>query len=267
MSNVLVVNSTQAAAGSRNDFSVLGFRSVLPNTTVTGQAEDPEFPFSNVLDYRDNTKYSPLAASGQVVIIFDQGALTDIDYFAFAIHNGQDAGLTGTLEVDSGTGFEMAVEFNGVKNNRPFLHYFGTKTTRRQRLTLNFTSKLFIGSIYMGKAVIFNRTPSLGFQPARFSSLDKVEQFTSDGNNFIIGRRINKGFQAKGSFRFVNFSDIELVWEDLMNHVLDSKPIFFKWTQKKDQTVFGLQPPASLDKPSYVTSFHSDVRFTINGYA
>lgn len=265
--NTLVVDTSLQATQQANDFSVLGFRTVLIGSTITGQAEDPLFPFANAVDFRDNTKYSPLATSGSVVITFVQTAPTDIDYFAFAIHNSEDAGLSGQLEVDSGFGFEVVAEFNGLKNNRPFLKFFGTKNSIQQRLTLNFTSKLFIGSIYIGKAVVFNRTPSLGFQPARFSSLDTVEQFTTDGNNFITGRRETRGFQSKGTFRFVNFSDIEDVWEDFANHVLDSKPVFFKWSNIKDQTVFGIQPVNRLHKPSYVTSNHSDVTFEINGYA
>lgn len=269
MSSTLVVDTTLQAQQQAADFSILGFRSILPTvTTITGEAEDPLFPFSNTLDFRDSTKYSPSATSGSVVITLNQSSIQTIDYFAFAIHNAQDAGLTGQLEVDSGAGFVVVAEFASIKNNRPFLKFFGTKNTQRQRLTLNFTSKLFIGSIFLGEAVVFNRTPSLGFQPARFSPLDTVEQFTADaGNNFIIGRRINRGFESKGTFRFVNFDDIELIWEDFANHVLDSKQVFFQWSQTKDQTVFGIHPPNLLHKPTYVTSFHSDVSFTIRGYA
>ena len=265
--NTLVVDTSLQATQQANDFSVLGFRTVLIGSTITGESEDPLFPFANAVDFRDNTKYSPLATSGSVVITFVQTAATDIDYFGFAIHNSEEAGLSGQLEVDSGFGFEIVAEFNGLKSNRPFLKFFGTKNSIQQRLTLNFTSKLFIGSIYIGKAVVFNRTPSLNFQPARFSSLDTVEQFRTDGNNFITGRRETRGFQSKGTFRFVNFTDIEDIWVDFSDHVLDSKPVFFKWSNVKDQVVFGIQPANRLHKPSYVTSNHSDVTFEINGYA
>ena len=267
MSNILVIDTLLQAQQQASDFSVLGFRSILPTSTITGQAENASLPFSNVLDFRDNTKYSPAASSGSVVIIFDQSTITEMDYWGLAIHNGQSAGLTGTLEIDEGAGFVVESSFSGLVDDRPFLDYFGSKNSQRQRLTLNFTSNLFISAIYLGKSVVFNRAPSLGFQPARFSSLDKVEQFTTDGNNFIIGRRINRGFQAKGSFNFVNFTDIEATWEDFSNHVLDSQPVFFKWSNSKDQVVFGLQPVNSLHKPSYVTSHHSNVSFTIEGYA
>lgn len=263
----MVVDTTLQEQQRNSDFSVLGFRTILPDSTITGQNEDPNFPFSNVLDFGDNTKYSPNINSGTVTINFTQSNLDNIDYFGLAIHNAQAATLVARFEVDSGSGFEVVAEFSGLKNDRPFLKYFGARQTLRQRLVLTFTSKLFIGAIYVGRAVVFNRTPSLGFQPARFSPLDEVEQFTTDGNNFIRGRRINRGFQSRGTFRFVNFSDIEEIWEDLANHVLDSKSIFFKWSNLKDQTVYGLNPPNRLHRPTYVTSFHSDITFEINGYA
>jgi len=267
MSNTLVVDTSLQAQQQAADFAVLGFRSVLPTSTITGQAEDPLFPFSNALDFRDNTKYSPLATSTTIVIQFDQAAPTDIDYFAFAIHNSQDAGLTGKLEVDVAGVFETVAEFTSIKNNRPFLKFFGTKNSQRQKLTLTFTSKLFIGAIYIGEAVVFNRTPSLGFQPGRTSPLDKVEQFRTDGNNFLIGRRINKGFQEKPTFRFVLFDDLDVFFDEMINHILNSKPMFFKWSNTKDQTMFALQNVEALPKPTYVTSFHSDLAFELNGYS
>lgn len=268
MSNTLVIDTNAQPQIQQNENqSILGFRSVLPASSYTGENEDPANPLSNALDFRDNTKYSPLSNSGQVQIIFSQDSTQTINYFSFAIHNSQDAILSGMLEVDSGSGYEVVAQFASIKNNRPFLKYFGDKQSVRQRLTLNFTSKLFIGSINIGNAVVFNRPPSLGFQPGRFSSLDTVQQFTTEGNNFIVGRRQIRGFQSRGSFNYIEFSVIEDWFEEYMNHVLDSKTIYFKWNTQKDQTVYGLQNPSSLAKPSYVTSFHSNISFEINGYA
>ena len=268
MSNVLVVDLAGATAQQANCASVLGFRSILPVSTITGTQEDLTHPFINAIDFRDNTKYSPSIESGTVEIIFNQSSDSIVDYFAFAIHNSQEAVLNGKLEVDSGLGYEVVSEFASIKTNRPFVAYFDSKNTQRQKLTLTFTSKLFIGSINIGKAVKFNRPPSIGFQPGRTASLDKVEQFTTEGNNFIVGRRINKGFQAKGSFRFVSFQDDINDWyEDYMNHVLNSKTVYFKWNVTVDESVYGLQNPSTLTKPTYATSFYSDFNFQINGYA
>ena len=263
---VIVVDTTAATTTASTDRSIIGFDSILPISTVSGENADTLNPFSNCLDYRDNTKYSPAITSGTIVITFAQPSTQTIDYFAFAIHNSQNAGLTGTYEVDGGTGYSVVAEFASLTNNKPFVKYFGSISTVRQRLTLNFTSKLYIGTIYTGVAVVMDRTPSLGFQPAKYASLDTVEQATTQGNNFIIGRREKKGNQAKATFRYVRFDDLDTWYNDFANHVLDSKPVFFKWSEIKDQAVYGLQNYKALTKPTYVTSNHADLSLEINGY-
>ena len=266
MANTLIVDTTIQEVIQNADVSILGYESILPSSAVSGESEDSNFPFTNALDYRDNTKYSPSATSGSVVITFTQPQIQTINYFAFAIHNSQEAGLSGQLEVNSGSGFEVVAEFSGVTSNKPMLYYFGDKQTATQRLTLNFTSKLYIGSINVGKGIVFQRPPSLGYQQASTAPLDKVEQFTTEGNNFIVGRRLSRGFQDKGVFRFLSIDDADW-YEDYQNHVLDSKTLYFKWNNQKPQTTYGLQNPQNLTKPTYVTSFHFDFSFDINGYA
>lgn len=269
MSNTLVVDLSGQQASAGCDAAVLAFRSIIPTSGISGADEDPEFPFINAIDFRDNTKYSPLATSGTVQIVFTQSSTISIDYFSFAIHNSQDAGLTGQLEVDSGAGYVVVAEFASIKSNRPFLKRFnnGILESTTQRLTLNFTSKLFIGSINIGESIVFNRGPSIGFQPGRTASNDKVEQFTTEGNNFIVGRRLNRGFNSKGTFRFRPIADVDDWYEEYMNHVLDSKTLYFKWNKSKDETIYGLQNPTTITKPTYVTSFNYDFSIDINGYA
>ena len=269
MSNTLVVDLSGQQATSGCDAAVLGFRSIIPTSTITGAAEDPAYPFVNAIDFRDNTKYSPLASSGTVQIVFTQSLTESVDYFSFAIHNSEESGLTGQLEVDSGSGYVIVAEFASIKTNRPFLKRFdeGVLQSVRQRLTLNFTSKLFIGSINIGESIVFNRGPSIGFLPGRTSPNDKVEQFTTEGNNFIVGRRLNRGFNSKGTFRFRPIEDTDDWYEEYMNHVLDSKTLYFKWNKSKDETIYGLQNPTTLTKPTYATSFTYDFKIDINGYA
>ncbi len=264
---IIVADTTTASPSAASVCrSIIGFDSILPSSTVTGDSADTNNPFSNCLDYRDNTKYSPSATSGTVVIEFTQPSVKEINYFAFAIHNSQGAGLTGSYEVDSGAGYVTVAEFASLTNNKPFVKYFDPVSTARQKLTLTFTSKLYIGTIYTGKAIVMDRTPSLGFQPAKFASLDTVEQAVTQGNNFIVGRREKRGHQAKAAFRYVAFDDLDTWYSDFSDHVLDSKPIFFKWSEVKDETIYGLQNYKTLTKPTYVTSNHADISIEVNGY-
>lgn len=264
---IIVADTTAQNITAKNDFSLIGFDSTLPTSVYVGDSSDPLFPFVNALDYRDNTKYSPSATSGTVVIDLSQSQTTTINYFAFAIHNSQDAGLTGQLEVDSGSGYVVVSEFASLKNNKPFISYFGSDLqSNKQRLTLTFTSKLYIGSINIGKAIVMPRTPDKGFQPSKFASLDTIEQFTTEGNNFLVGRRIKKGNQTKASFQFIKFESLDVWWLSFSEHVLDSKPLYFKWSKNKDETIYGLQDWKKLTKPTYSTSFHANISLEINGY-
>lgn len=268
MANMLVVNATQQQSAGTKDKAILGFRSLLPTSVITGQAEDSSYPFGNAIDYRDNTKYSPAAAGGSVTIEFTQSTNSNVNYFAFAVHNMGSAGVSGTFEVHNGTAYQTVTTFASIKDNRPFLFAFDKITSRKQKLTLNFTKKLYIGSINIGEAVELPRPPSLGFQPGRYAANDKVEQFRTEGNNFIVGRRLSRGFNSTGSFKFISFEDHISKWfEDYMNHVLDSKTLFLKWNNSVDQVIYGVQNPKTLTKPRYTTSFHADFEFDINGYA
>ena len=73
--------------------------------------------------------------------------------------------------------------------------------------------------------------------------------------------------QTKATFNFVEFTQIDTFWEEFQNHVLDSKPIYFKWANSKPETSYGLQPPKTLTKPTYVSSFHSTLAIEIRGYS
>lgn len=267
MSNIIVANFTPSSTSDQCDYSAFGFNTVLPVSSEVGANEDPLYPFSNCYAFQDNLKYSPLLESGTVSIELSQGGITSIDYLGIAIHNGGSAGLSGTFEYWNGSQWIQVFEFSGLKDDKPFMSIFDPVLTQKQRLTLTFSSKLFIGSIYVGKAVVGMSTPSLGFQPGKFSSIDEVETFTTDGNNTIMGRRIDRGFDTKGSFDFVRFDYLDEWFETYMNWVLDSKPMFFKWSSLKDETFYGRQVPDRLTKPTYSTSFHATIRFEMTGYA
>lgn len=267
VSNVIIVDQAVSTSQSGIAYSALGYDTIVPVSTPVGTDEDASYPFINVYDYRDNTKYSPVTTSGTVTIVLSQSVATSIDYFAFAIHNATEAGMSGFFEVDDGTGYTLVSEFSTIPNDKPFMATFDAVTSSRQRITFVFTAKFFLGSINVGKSIVFGGTPSLGFQPGALASLDTVEQSTTDGGNFLIGRRNNRGFQTKATFNFVEFSFIDTFWEDYQNHVLDSKPVYFKWASTRAESSYGLQPPKSLTRPTYATSFHSTLSFEFRGYA
>lgn len=267
--NTIVLSGASQVA--KRCSAIIGFRSALRNSAYTGHAEDPQYPFSNCLDFRDNTQYSPLATSGSVIIEFNQLSNSDFDYIGIGIHNGKTAGLSGVLEVLVGAVWVQVATLAPTGDNKTMMAYFDTLSSFRQRLTLNFSSKLFIGSIYLGKAWVFSRTPAIGFTPGHTNSLDKLEYFNSDTNQFIMGRTVKGGYGQKGQFNFIKWTgdadSFEQQYIDYMAHVKSGKAVFMKWNKDLQQNFFGRAAnPNSLQPPTYSNSTTGTFNFDYKGF-
>ena len=268
--NTLVVDTASATTSGCE--AIIGFRSVLPNSTVSGEAASPNYPFSNCLDFRDNTQYSPLTESGTVFIEFNQSSPSEVDYIGIGIHNGITAGLTGTFEVYFENVWVPVATLTPIGDNKTMIASFDPLISSRQRLTLNFTNALFIGNIYVGKAWVFDKTPNIGFVPGHTNSLDKLEGFNSETNQFMMGRVVKRGFGQKGQFDFIKWAGdtngFELQYVDYMNHVKSGKAVFMKWNKELQQNFFGRAAnPNSLQAPAYINNTTGTFYFDYRGFA
>jgi|TARA_Y100000310_G_C20679511_1_gene815084 hypothetical protein len=267
--NTLVIPS-QVTPIPKCPRAIFGFRSLLPDSTIvnfsgSGVDEDLSYPFSNCLDYRDNTKYSPTSEL-TVEIEFRQSSATAIDYFGIAVHNGSDVGFTGKFEVQVLGSWVKVADIATPTNNGTVMGYFDEKNSSRQRLTLNYTGKLYIGTIYVGKSWEMKSTPDKGFIPGRSNSIDEVQGFNTKSEQFVIGRKMEKGNETKGSFSNVDFSIINSEYLDFMNHVQSPKPMFFKWNSDIEDNFFGMQK-GKLTPPSYSNSNRGTISFNLIGRA
>lgn len=270
-SNVFVFDNSAENAAIDSCEAIIGWRSVLPVSTVSGDNEKSDFPFSNCLDFRDNTQYSPNLESGTVVIEFNQTTASPIDYLGIGIHNGGAALLTGQLEVEVNGVFQVVSIFTALGDNRTIVEYFEAATSSRQRLTLNFSNPLFIGNIYLGKAWVFDKTPSLGFTPASTNSLDQLEGFVSETNQFVMGRTVERGFGQKGQFNFMAWQgdqySLNSIYREYMFHVKAGKAVFMKWNKDLNQNFFGrASNPNSLQAPAYDGNNHGTFYFDYRGF-
>lgn len=267
--NIFVISALPTIA-EQCAHSIIGYKSILPSSTATNESggpvdEDPNNPFSSCLDYRDNTKYSPLTESGTITIEFRQSSVSVVDYIGIGIHNGGVANLIGELEVFSGGTWVKAAEFDGVEDNKTIMQSFAEYTTNRQRLKLTFSEKLFLGCIFLGKAWQLPRTPDLGFKPANSNSLDKVEQFYSETNQFIISRQLQGGYGATGKFSNIDFDIINTDYVTYMKHINLGRPVFFKWNSDLNENMFAQQKPP-LSAPTYQSVNRGAVSFDFRGW-
>lgn len=267
MSNLYVVSASASTYAERCK-AVLGFRNVLESSTITVSSEDTAYPKELMYDYKSNTEYSPLSTSGSVTInVYSSSSI--INYVGLFSKNAGDCGLSFKIEVlDNSTGsYTDLGTYGSMTNAVPRMVNFDSITSTAQRITLYFTSKCYIAALHIGEAVVFTRSPSVGYQAGRNSSLDEVSQFTTDGANFTQGRRIYNGYEEKGVIRHQLYSDLDVWWSEYMNHVLDSKPVFFLPNDQLTNCIYGLQSPDRLQKLSYSTKFLADFEFDIKGFA
>lgn len=268
--HTFVVSSPVAASTARCK-TVLGYDNAMTRSTVTAStATDANYPIELMYDYKTNTEYSPSATSGSVVITITQSEQNYISYFGLFSKNGNDCGLSFVFEVqDATTGTYTNVGSRGsFANAGPQMIAFDPILSVTQRVTINFTSKCYIAAMATGTAIVFPRTVSNGYQAGRNVSLDEVAQFSTDGNNFVQGRRIKGSDQERASINFLNYSWVDSWWRFFKNHALDSKTLFFMANDNvQTRCIFGVQVPAQLTKLNNKSSVLCDVDFEINGWA
>jgi len=267
--NTFVVDSESLGANNLCR-AVLGYRNLFVTGSPTTTSEDANYPFELAFDYKTNTEYSPFISSGTVTINIYNSEIVSSNYLGVFSKNGGDCGLSILVEVlDPISGdYESVGTLEDFENARPKMLYWKDRGGIAQRLTLTFTSKCYISSLSLGQAIVFGRTVSVGYQPGRNASLDEVSNFTTDGNNFIQGRRIRNSDEEKAPINYQTYGFVDLWWREFMNHVLDSKPVFFMANnQLQHNCIYGLQNPATLTKPSYKNSHHTDIELEIRGWA
>lgn len=277
MSQVFVLPSASDVITSSEEFAMLGFRSILRDASISGAdgsaiPEDPDHPFSFCTDFSDDTQYSPDIDSGTVTIEIRTDDISTVDYIGIAIHNGQDASLSGELQRYNGAGYDTINSFGSLRNNFPYtIPLSEAYTSNRWRIVLNFTSKLYIGAIHIGESIRFGKTPSVGLTPPRYNRLDQSLSFTTEGNNFTRGRVIERGNQCEGEFRFYAFEELEQWYLDYMTHAILARPVFFRWSSLINDPIYGRQNLSSSGNPlpaiQYDTSLHCRLRFDFRGYA
>lgn len=267
MSNaVIVANSVSGGQLVKRRGSILGYESVLPSSAISGHQELDFYPFSNVLDNKNYTEYAPSVDSGELVIEFNQPALSSIDYCGVFSKNAASCGLIVTLEVYYSSSWVSVGTVSANYDGEPMMIFNEFAfTSNLQRLRIQFTSKPYITSVRLGKAFVFPKRPSKGSQPASTASLDKITNTTGSGNAWGVGYYIFGGNQLIAKMKHIERAEFTAFYKKFQKDVRDGKPMFFYFSDDLPEVTFGIHPPKKLQKPT-VDGLHSDVTITIEGY-
>ncbi len=269
MGQTFVLPNNATIVASSKDYAMYGFRSILPTASITGQVEDPDHPFSFCTDYMDDTQYSPLADSGTAEIDIATGQVESINYIGLGIFNGLSAGLALELEyynIETAQYVQVA-SFSDGKDTSPKIFQFDAVASNKFKIKLTWTAKLWVGCIYLGSAIRFPTTPSVGFQPGKYNRLDEVKSFQTAGNNFTRSRLVVKNNQSKGTFNFYLFAELSKWWSEYLDHIYASKPVFFAWSSNVDDPMYGRENVKTPPRITYKNSFNAAINFEFNGYA
>ena len=171
--------------------AVLGFKNKFVSEYVSGYSEDVNYPFGNCCDYKTNTEWSPQNNSGTLTItllvITGLGASSACGYFGIMSRNAASAGLSVTVRgYDLTSTLVKTITITSFTDGVPEMRVFDNFLCSQIQVDLTWTSKLYITTLAAGEAMWFDRTVSLGYQPARFAIKDKVQGFITEGNSFII---------------------------------------------------------------------------------
>jgi hypothetical protein len=253
--------------------AVLGFKNKLINEFTSGATEDVNYPFDNCRDYKTNTEWSPAANSGTLTItllvITGLGATSAFGYFGIMSRNAASAGLSVTVRgYDLTSALVKTVTITSFTDGMPAMSAFDNFLCSQIQIDLTWTSKLYVTTLAAGEAMWFDRTVSLGYQPARFAIKDKVQSFITEGNNVVQGRRIRGMKQEEAEVKLQKFNDVAAWYKDYANHVLDSKTLWFMANdQIPTQIIHGVQSPSKLQDLAYSRPDKADLKFSIEGWA
>ena len=119
----------------------------------------------------------------------------------------------------------------------------------------------------VGNAIKFPYPPSVGMTRPQYNRLDKPKMFTTEGNNITRSRLEVLGNQARGSFSFYKMDDLDEWYMEYLDHVYQSRPVFFRWSNLVDDPIYGRQNVNSISDVAYVNSFYARFDYEFNGYA
>ena len=265
-SNNIVVSSGAPQTNFKS--SVISYQNILPDSAIIGSSEDSNYPFFNLYDHSDITKYSSHhSGNGSIQITFSQTRDMPIDYFGMCAHNSSNSDLRGKLEVFEAGEWHTVCEFRPSTTDKVVYEVFDKRYSAIQRLTLNFSSKFYIGYMSLGESMRFETSSDIGYIPAKFNRITEVKDFIPQNNNFTLNRYTNNGYETQGTISNVSMSLIDEHYEALQDHVMQGKTLFFcNDISNMRDVIWGRQDIKSFGNFSYTSSDRTSFSFKIKGY-
>ena len=217
----------------------IGWHTILPDAVVTASSEETDNSAALLHDYLTYDAWMATGAGDQWIEI-ETGGLETIDYIGLAAHNLATAGASFRVQYWDG-GWVDAMDDYLPTYNTPIMYEFDPVTSTRFRVQiLNSLTPVYIGVLFIGQIMHFERGVFIGHSPASYNYNDQVLNSVSEGGQFLGRSIISVGGKTSIDLNHLSAGYIRNTWVPFQDHAR-LKPFFFAWwpAQYPYEFIFG----------------------------
>ena len=249
-----------AVAGEFQD-AIIGWHNLVPESTLSASSENPDNPVSLLSNY---FTFDSWKASGPGVqwVEIDLPRIQRINYVGIAAHNFYNVSASWQVQYFDGLIWQPLTPERLMNDNRPILSTFEDISTRRIRIYIfNSDQPVYIGIVYVGRIMRFERGVYIGHAPANYNRVDNIINSVSEGGQFIGRSTVSEGGQTTIDLDWLSPNYIRNIYVPFQLHAR-LKPFFFGWKPSVYPTeiIFGW----STSEPVPTVSGHNYYSATIS---
>ena len=206
----------------------IGYHSYIPDATVTVSSADSDHPKELIYNYFTYDAWMAGSAGSQWIEI-QTSNIESVDYVGICSHNLATAQASFVLQYWDGMAWQDAMNDFLPAYDYPFMFEFLPVVSNRFRfLILHSAVPVFIGVLFIGQIMHFERGLYVGHSPATYNRVDDILNSRSEGGQFLGRSTISEGGQTTIELNHLSPSWVRSTWVPFQDHAR-LKPYFFAW--------------------------------------
>lgn len=202
----------------------IGYRTIVPDATVTASSEAPDFPASAVAHPLTYERWRPTAAPAELLI--DAGGWVDVDYVAIAAHTIGSADATVVIaHSQDGEDWTDAMVIDPDSDNA-IMALFEQVTARYWRIQISEVAE--IGVVYIGRALVMQRGIYGGHSPGTLSRQTEISPTRSVTGQFLGRSIVRQGFNTSYEWSNLTAGWYRQEFDPFVEAAL-RRPFFIAW--------------------------------------
>lgn len=212
---------------SYNDYSRIGYQSILPAATLTGTAGATGFALASVTNPATYERYKPTAMPA--TIHADAAAAVAVDYVGIAAHNL--GSLACTVYVESSTddvAWTTRLTMTPTDDTALF-GMFDSVSARYWRLRITGATAPTVGVVYLGTMLTMQRTIYGGHSPLTLSRVTAVRPSVSETGQWLGATEVRRGFSTSFAWKNLTAAWYRANFDPFVATNPRARPFFIAW--------------------------------------